>query len=417
MILGAMRFRIAVPAFAAVILFFCFCAPLRAQKYTNMAFPRELEADLSAGTTAIYMLDFKTAEDHFNRAIEIMPEHPAAYFFLTMLYWYELAYDTLINRNPVIEKAIEDQAELTISVAKKFTKNEDTKTVGNLYWGGALGAKGWFYFSRGQWVRSYFSGKKGYVLAKKVIERDPELYDAYLGVGMYEYYAATLGPVLRALSSFFVRGDREKALKYLHTAEQKSRYVKLEAAYFLWNAAVEEGWYGEAYDKIEVLTRTFPKSPLFRWSEIQTLFFQMKWEEVLKKSDEYISYALAGPQPENFIHPYSLLLAKVYYHMGAAAFNLKKYELALSCFEKAIACPSDFDGWRIMAYLRAGELCDIQGKREKALAYYKAVLKYPKVWNSTKVARDRINKPFRRDPNPKNGFIYSPLELWRQELK
>ena len=51
-------------------------------------FPAKLEEDLSAGTSATYLLDFKGARKHFEHAIELDPGHPAAYFFQLMGYWY-----------------------------------------------------------------------------------------------------------------------------------------------------------------------------------------------------------------------------------------------------------------------------------------------------------------------------------------
>src|SRR5258706_5327131 len=133
-----MQFKI-----AALILFFN-AAPILAQHNGNAQadpFPAKLEEDLSAGTTAAYQLDFASARRHFERAIELDPDHPAAYFFQLMSYWYELTYDSLMNRNPRLEKALEDQAELTSDKAEAYCKNPETSAVGYLYWGGAQGAK------------------------------------------------------------------------------------------------------------------------------------------------------------------------------------------------------------------------------------------------------------------------------------
>src|SRR5437870_1388910 len=134
-----------LPAFCfqAVLLLFCFRANLRAAASSDLAFPQELEADLSAGTSALYHLNFSSAEAHFNRAIRMDQNHPAAYFFMTMSKWYRLSYDSLLNQNPVLERSFEVQADVTIAVAKKFSRNPDTQYAGYLYWGGGLGAKGW----------------------------------------------------------------------------------------------------------------------------------------------------------------------------------------------------------------------------------------------------------------------------------
>src|SRR5205085_1816693 len=100
------------------------------------------------------------------------------------------------------------------------------------------------------------------------------------------------------------------------------------------------------------------------------------------KGEAYISKAHSpagstehSPRP----NPYTLLLAKVYYHCGSAAFNLKKFDQAKSYFEKAVEQPAEFTGWGTMATLRLGELDDLAGRREEAAEHYRSVLYDPKV--------------------------------------
>lgn len=405
-----------IPLFALVCLLFS-AGLVRAEEKTE-AFPQELEADLSAGTTDIYHLRFADAREHFEHAIELRPDHPAAYFFLTMMRWYELTYDSLLCRNPVIERQIQRQADRTIEVAKEFAKHPGQEAVGDLYLGGALGTKGWYYVSRSQFLKAYFSGKKGFHLLRKIPDIDPELYDAYLGIGMYEYYAATLGPVLRVLSAFLVHGDKEEAWRDLELAQSKSRYVRFESAYFMWNAALDDRQYDRAMDKVRFLNSSIPNSPLFEWCEIQTLYYMREWEEVLSKGEAYIAKAHAEPLERGTLpSPYSLLLAKVYYHCGAAAFNLRKFDLARSYFEKAVEQPADFDGWRTMANLRLGELDDLAGRRKRAVERYRSVVDAPKVWDSRKQAKERLSHPFSEDFLTDGAILHSPLEMWKEDIE
>jgi len=378
-------------------------------------FPAVLEDDLSKGTSAIYLLDFDLAHQHFQKAIEIDPSHPAAYFFDVMCAWYELTYDSLALRDPQREKRLEDLADLASRKAEVYSKNPETAAVGYLYWGGALGAKGWYHVTRGHWVRAYLSGKKGYNYMRKVIHLDTHLYDAYLGVGMFEYYTATLGPTLKALASFSIRGDKEEAAQYLTLAQTQSRYVKLEAAYFLWNAAVEEDRLEEAHARALELKNIFPESPFFRWCEIFTLFRMKKWREMLKACDVYFALAYAGPQPYNYVNPHEKLLSKVLYHCGLAAYQLRDVRKAKDFFDRTIDQKSEFHGWKVLAYLRRGEIFDLEDKRTEALVKYRAVLKYPDVYDSKKIARARIRKPYPSDFDDESGILntVSPLEVRR----
>lgn len=404
-----MKFKFNFTAF--VIALVLTASPLRAQSQ-NDPFPAVLEDDLSKGTSAIYLLDFETAHRHFHHAMDLDSSHPAAYFFDLMCTWYELTCDSLVFRDGLKEKRLEDQADLASRKAESLAKNPETAAVGYLYWGGALGAKGWYHVTRGNWVRAYLSGKKGYNYMQKVLELNPRLYDACLGVGMFKYYAATLGPTLKSLASFAVRGDKEEAVQYLTLAQTRSRYVRLEAAYFLWNAAIDEDRMEDAHARALEFKKMIPESPFFRWCEIFTLFRMKKWREMLDACDEYFALAYAGPQPHNYANPFEKLLSKILYHCGLAAYRMGDVRSAKGFFERTIDQKAEFQGWKVLAYLRRGEIFDLEGKRTEALVKYRAVLKYPDVYDSRKTARARIRHPYQRHPDGDSGILngYTPLE-------
>ncbi len=400
---------------SAAFLFAFGADPGAARANGLVAFPPELEADLSAGATAIYYLQFDDARAHLDAIIRTRPDHPAAYFFSAMAKWYEITYDSLLQRDPRLDKEFEDLIDKTISVSRKFSKAPATEAAGDLYWGGGLGAKGWRLVSRRQWVKAYLSGKKGFALLEDAIRIEPELYDAYLGVGMYQYYAATLGPVLKVLSTFLVRGDRQEALHYLESAQHKSRYVRLEAAYFMWNAFMDEGRLAEAESKLAYLLNAIPQSPLFEWCEIQTLFYQKRWDDVLKKGAAYEHAARSGPNLPNRASTHQLLLAKVYYHCGLAALNMNNQTLARHYFDLCAAEPAAFQGWKTMALLRRGELSDIEGNRVRAMGDYRVAAAMPDVWDSKSLAKSRLKSPYRS--NGHHGAAHhSPLKQWQGEI-
>ena len=395
-----------------VWIFFLWIAPLHALGYTEASFPPELEGDLSAGASSMYHLDFEAMQFHLSNAIAIKPEHPAAYFFQAMGQWYRLTYDSLENNNSNLENKLDQYLNQTIEVSRKYSGSKKFLPVSSLYWGASLGAKGWYFVSRGQWVRAYFSGKKGYSLVRKVVDSDPELYEAYLGLGMYEYYAATLGPALKILASFFVRGDREKAMRYLRLAEMRSRYVRLESAYFMWNAFMDEGRLGEALKQSNKLNEIFPHSPFFNWCEIQTLFYQKDWHQVLLKGNKYIHKALEKNETQG-LNTYTLLLGKVYFHCGAASFNLGKLDDAKVFFNKAVQSPSEFSGWKIVSFLALGMISDSQGLRSEAVHYYEQVLSFPKVWEVQKFAKKCLKSPYFYSAEKE---MRSPLQTWKRYL-
>ncbi|MBI1979708.1 MAG: hypothetical protein HYS58_02980 [Elusimicrobia bacterium] len=104
------------------IIFACFVAAIPFSGLVHgdtveEGFPQAIEADLSAGADAIYRLQFHSAEEHLRHAIQMRPDHPAPHFFMTMLRWYQMTYDSLLRRDPTLDRLFEAQTNLTASVA------------------------------------------------------------------------------------------------------------------------------------------------------------------------------------------------------------------------------------------------------------------------------------------------------------
>ncbi|MGD9159620.1 MAG: hypothetical protein PVG39_14500, partial [Desulfobacteraceae bacterium] len=57
--------------------------------------------------------------------------------------------------------------------------------------------------------------------------KDPDYYDAYVGLGMYDYYLSFLPKIVRTLSFLGAYGDREKGLEeIILTSSKGSNYIK-----------------------------------------------------------------------------------------------------------------------------------------------------------------------------------------------
>jgi tetratricopeptide (TPR) repeat protein len=348
--------------FFSLVIFALRAFPSHAQSAMESAPSRDFNEALSSGATAVYLLNFGLAESQFRRAIEIAPEHPAGYFFLAVLRWYQLVYDTPFNKDSEVEKNFRDQLEVSIEKAKGYAENPATRAVGLQYWGAALGTKGKYFIVREKWVRAYFTGRKAYTFLQDSFHLNPSVTDVRLGLGMYEYYAATLAPTLRALASFAISGDRDKAMEHITAAEKNGSFVRMEATLFLWEAAVQEGRFADAQCFLDTLDRNIPNSPLFQWCRIQTEYVQGHWENVITDGDQFIGRAARAPQFRGTADPHQKLLSKVLYHCGMSAFRLKRMNEAKLYFDAAIDQHPDFTGWKTLAYLRRGEIFDMEGK-------------------------------------------------------
>ena len=81
------------------------------------------------------------------------------------------------------------------------------------------------------------------------------------------------------------------------------------------------------------------------------------------------------------------VLALAHYNLGNIEFYRKDFDKAIAHYTDGIKTPYPRKGWVTYCLLRRGQSYDQMGRREEALADYKAVLARPLYWDSHKIAR------------------------------
>src|SRR5262249_11615258 len=142
------------------------------------------------------------------------------------------------------------------------TEDPKVKAKAYLYWGGAEGMKGRLLVTQKSWVAAYFRGKAGNSYLRKAVALDPELYDAYLGLGIYDYFTDTLPGVQGVLAYLLIHGNKKRGLEELHTAIDKAPHARVEAMMFLIEINMsEENQPEKALPLAKKLHQEFPQSP------------------------------------------------------------------------------------------------------------------------------------------------------------
>ena len=112
------------------------------------------------------------------------------------------------------------------------------------------------------------AGKKMRNLSLEAMKLNPNLYDAYLGVGIYNYFEATLPAYVRMLR-FLIRlprGDRELGLQQLQAAADNGKLVVGEARFHLAKnySRNNERQYGRSLELLQAMQRDYPHHPLWK---------------------------------------------------------------------------------------------------------------------------------------------------------
>lgn len=325
-----------------------------------LIYPQDKITDLgSQGMELVYDMKFNEANNIFDKIIKLEPKNAYGYFLKLVCYFW------MCLNNPQDEATTEKYKEIsykTIDVAEEMLDKNEDDIDAMFYLGGAYGNLGRYYSMDKSWWSAYWNGKKGKNYLQDVIENDPQYYDAYLGLGIYHYYADELPKLVKFFSFILgIEGDKELGFKELRLAISKSKNTRTEAMFFL----------GAIYTDIE---KDFEKAlPIFK-----DLF------------DKY---------PNNSI--FGLALAKCYW-------KLEKYELAKNQFQLMFDKFSNHK--KVVLYLNNyGYLLLEQGYYDEAIEIFKRQVElFPKDANSY----DSLGDGYR-----KAGKIKLAIEQYEKSLK
>lgn len=343
------------------------------------------DARYDRGIAFMYRLDFDKAESEFREIVKLSPEDPAGYFALAALAWWRYSQNFDMQGGlDSVEKDFTANSEKAVQLAQKMEKAGRDLDQAYFFMGSAYGLQGRWHAVKRNWWRAYTNGKKGRKLLKKCVELNPGVYDAFLGLGIFDYYAATLPGALGLGARLFVGGDRQRGMEYVKLARERGRFFKTEARFFLIEIySMHEHDYKAAYAETEALRAIDPTNLLFRLGEIMTHVQGEDWAGALAESEAFLGAWQLKPQKG-----LEQQLAMIYLTAGDALIALRRYQEAVDWLTAGITKTGFPDkGWVTYCYLRRAQALDLLGRRLDALPDYKRAAARPNFWDSQKYAK------------------------------
>lgn len=98
------------------------------------------------------------------------------------------------------------------------------------------------------------------------LQLDPQMADAYAGLGLYNYYVDTLSPMARILRFFMgiPGGSKEEGVRQLEMAMTKGELTRVEARFYLAkNLRMYDRDYARSLEVVSPLVDEFPHNPIF----------------------------------------------------------------------------------------------------------------------------------------------------------
>ena len=266
--------------------------------------------------------------------------------------------------------------------------------------GALYGLRALFNMRNRNWVTSYFAGRKAISNLEKSLSLDPTYYDAYFGLGIYQYFAGTLPTVIKVLAKIVaIKGDPAKGVQYLNLSRQKAHFTADSSKLILIEVQNTRGSRFYAPEKsleyIRQLRAKFPKNPLMHYVEIICLYETKNYDEVTAQANQFLQ--LIGS--DKFYK--DIYIPRAYTALATTQMAQGNFERARQLLEEGKRKTSHQapSRWGVWNELRLGQVYDVLGEREKAKAQYKYVLSFKDKWGFDDLAKSLLKKPYTVPPD------------------
>jgi len=203
------------------------------------------------------------------------PSHPLGFLLEGEARWWEIwclageyKYGMTMPRHK--DKQASDQAYLDLttkaeSLALASLAQQETAEM-HFYAGMAEAQASRMYSLRGENRATAREGVRGRDHLLRAVALDSSLYDADLGLGLYNYYVDTLSTIARVLRFFMgiPGGTKEEGIRQLRQAMERGQITSAEARFYLAiNLHNYDQKYEEALRVITPLVEKYPENPIF----------------------------------------------------------------------------------------------------------------------------------------------------------
>lgn len=356
-----------------------------------------------------YNMDYDRSVQEFQKILDRHPDDPfAVNHLLTTVMFRELyrmgalntsdyANDSFIGspHHPADSKA-KEQIKQLVERAEKLEEEKlknNPKDVDSLYARGNTRAQFSTYTALVE--RAWFSALKNAVGARhdheRVLELSPQYTDAKLVVGAHNYVMGSLPwGVKVAVSLVGLSGSKEKGIEYLYEVARANTENSVDAKIALLLFLRREHRYSEALSMLRELIQQYPGNIILALEEGTLLRALNEPQEAAAAYRRVWDAGKAGKFSGLHYELAALYLGDLLRHQ-------KDYSGAAAAYELVSQAPQPDSEILQKANLGAGEMYDLQQKRDLATRKYQAVIATNSETPPADIARKHLKEPFREN--------------------
>ncbi|HEY3250823.1 MAG TPA: tetratricopeptide repeat protein [Ignavibacteria bacterium] len=311
------------------------------------------------GIDAVYDVDLQTALTKFQEAKKTAPNDLRGPFFEATIYFWK----AMLSRNKDEFETYMNLSDKIVEHCENVIDKNDNDLDAKLYLGWTYTMRAFIMGFLGEnYLKAASEIKDGSENLKYIIEKNPNYYDAYLGLGVYNYLLSFIPRKLQwATAILGFSGDRDEGKRMLTIASEKGVYTSSEAKFYMTILLWREENYPLAESYATSLKNKYPRSPAvwMLWGGL--LSQQDKMTEAIDAYEKSLEYN-KGKESD-------IIFRTAYGALGTAYFRL-------NIFDKAVEY-----GKRYINYLikdqnmnnrlhSIGVSLELLGNRNDALEYY-----------------------------------------------
>ncbi len=227
--------------------------------------------------------------------------------------------------------------------------------------------------------------------ASKAVKLDPGFVDPRLILGVQQFVAGSL-PWTEKLLAHFVgySGSKKKGIAEIQYVAAHGENTRSDALVLLAVIYRREGWNAQAVPILADLSRQYPRNVLFavelagaEEAAGQHQAALAQYHAILRRAQAHAAGYQRAP------------LDKVWYALGHIHWLYSQYLQALHDFLLAAHAPITYPRYRQAAWLAAGQMEDLMGRRPAAVADYRSALARGRHTPAGKAARRFLRHPYR----------------------
>jgi tetratricopeptide (TPR) repeat protein len=285
--------------------------------------------------------------------------------------WWRIQLDP---KNRAHDELFRTRADAVIAAVEAWTAREPKRAEAWFYLGGAYGARAQWRVLREERLAAARDGKRIKNALEQALALDPSLQDAYFGIGLYHYYADVAPAAVRMLRWMLLLpgGDRLQGMREMLRARSDGQVLRSEADYqlhliYLWYENQPE----RALQLLRGLRDRHPRNPLF----VQLIAnIQDVYVHDLQAARQTWQGLLDVAQARRIAEP-AMTEASARLGLATVLDRLSDSESAVQHLQAILAMkPTAPVGIGARTQLQLGQTLDRLGRRDEALAAYRAAI-------------------------------------------